>query len=126
MFKDTDQELRRLEEALLEEAPVDEQTDEELLEEETLDQLLADTGPAEGRVVYQNFSNDYGTQLRNYANGYKAYNTDTCDQDLESYSEAVREDQRRSNGGLVLLACLLTAGIIAVIIWWLVRYGGLL
>lgn len=132
MFKDTDKELQRLEAELLAEEEVqqpqavpEEEPDEELLSEEELDALLADTGPAKGRVVYQNFSNGYGRELRNYASGYNAYNSDTCDEDLDSYSEEVRQEPKKYTA-LVVLACLLAAGIVGILLWWLLRYGGLL
>jgi len=133
MAKDQDEALRRLDEALREDESENEdeipdaedRKDENLLEEETLDQLLADEVPARGGMIYRNYSNGYGKGLRNYASGYRAYNTDTCDTDLEQYSEQVRKEDKRS-GGLVALACLLAAGIIAVLLWWLLRYRGLL
>ena len=58
--------------------------------------------------MYQNYSNDYGRNLRNYATGYQAYNSDDCDEDLEAFSEEVYEEpEESSNTGLLILACVL-------------------
>lgn len=124
MFRDAKEELERLESELL--AEEDETPEEELLPEETLDELLQDTRAAQSGGVYSNFSNGYGRNLRNYASGYKAYNSDKCDEDLDTYSEAVRAPMRSGLTGWVVLALLLLAGIFAVLIWYLVRYGGML
>lgn len=122
MWRDAEEELQRLEaELLAEEEPVEE---EDLLEDALLDELLQDTR-AENVGVYQNFSNDYGKKLRNYASGYKAYNSDKTDEDLECYSETVREPEKGITG-LVITAIALTLGILAVLAWWLLRYRGVL
>lgn len=123
MFRDTSEELARLEaELLAEEEPEEE---EELQEEEEDPWLYEDTRPAQGQVVYQNYSNEYGKNLRNYASGYRAYNTDTTDEDLDSYSEEVRRG-KRSGGCLVALVCLLTLALAAVVILWFAHQRGLL
>ena len=122
MFKDQKEELQRLEQALLAEEDTVEEQEEELPSlEDTL--RWEDTRPADGPVVYQNFSNDYGAELRNYASGYKAYNTDKTDNDLDSYSETVRQGNK-STAALVVLAGVLAAGIIAVTVYLLLRFGG--
>ncbi len=123
MFNDTQQQLRRLEEALLAEEPAPQ--DPELLDEEQLDRLLEDQAPAKGGVIYQNFSNGYGRSLRNFASGYRAYNSDRADLELDDYSRQVQQGSS-NNKGLVRLACCLGAGIVAVLVYLLVRYGGLL
>ena len=121
MFRDQEEELQRLQQELLaQEEPETEEADEELPE----DTLLEDTRPSADRMVYQNFSNGYGKNLRNYASGYQAYNTDKLDTDLDEFSQQVREPQRK-NGALVA-AMLLTAAILAVVCWILWRYWGLL
>lgn len=130
MFKDTDQELARLEAELLkEEAPVvEEETDEEYLEEEIIpppEYFYEDTRAADGPAVYQNYSNDYGKNLRNYASGYRAYNSDDIDEDLESFSDDVYEGQpQRSNAGLLITACVLAAAIAAVALFLVLWYWG--
>ena len=127
MFQDAKEELKRLEAELLAEEMPEDNGQEAFLSEETVEELLEDSRVAEGGAVYSNYSNAYGKNLRNYASGYKAYNADKTDQDLESYSEAVREPKR--SGGtavLVALALLLTAAVVGVLLWWLVRFGGVI
>ncbi len=95
MHKDTREALARLEEALLED-----ETPE--LDDEALDALLEefledeDTDFADHPRGYQNF-----------ANGYRAYNTDETDEDLDVYSDAVLEEQEVTP--LVLRIALATA-----------------
>lgn len=50
---------------------------------------------------------------------WKAYNTDRSDEDLERYSEAVRNPPKRKRG----LAALLLLGLLAVI-WLVLRHWG--
>lgn len=132
MFKDTKKELERLQQALLEEQEDEEvealpEESEDLLTDEELERLLGETTAAEpGPVVYRNQANDYGRQLRNYANGYRASNTDRTDVDLEQYSKEVEQASRGRSSGLAITALLLAAGILLVLIWWAVRFGGLL
>lgn len=127
MFRDTSEELARLEaELLAEEAPVQEEQPLEE-EEEDLPWKFEDTRPAEGRVIYQNYSNDYGKGLRNYASGYRAYNADESDEDLDSYAEDVRQGKKEKGIlGLALTACLLALAIAAVVILWFAKVRGLL
>ena len=113
MFRDASEELERLQaELLAEDEPV------ELPPEEPPEET-EDTRPAQGPAVYQNYSNDYGKNLRNYASGYRAYNSDTTDEDLEEYSEAVREGN--TSRGSCLLAVI--AVILALAILGVVAYG---
>lgn len=123
MFKDRNKELQRLEQALLEEEK-DEiseeeevfEEDEDLLTDETLDELLEDVAPGKNSVPYQNYSNDYG----------HIYNSDVTDDDLDEYCEDVLAEPAPSYTGLVILACLLALGILGMIIFLLLRYGGIL
>ena len=136
MFKDTDEALARLEAELLREEaepevlPEEEEgyEDEDVFEaEEDLPPEYAyeDTRPADGPVIYQNFSNNYGKNLRNYASGYRAYNSDISDEDLDAYSEDVLQTEpEKSNAPLILIACLLTLGIVAVLLIWLFLFRG--
>ena len=125
MFRDQEEELQRLQQELLaQEEPETEEEDEDLLEDAELDALLKDTRPSEDRMIYQNYSNGYGKDLRNYASGYQAYNTDNLDTDLDEFSRQVREPQRK-NGPLVA-AMLLAVAILVVVCWILWRYWGLL
>ena len=122
MFKDRNEELQRLEQALLEDEtkviPVKEilAEDEDLLTDETLDALLEDIAPGKNSVHYQNYSNDYG----------QIYNSDVTDTNIEEYSEEVLTESKSSYTGLLILACGLAFGILCVIIYLLIRYGGLL
>lgn len=122
MFKDRNEELQRLEQALLEDEtkviPVKEilAEDEDLLTDETLDALLEDIAPGKNSVPYQNYSNDYG----------QIYNSDVTDTNIEEYSEEILTESKSSYTGLLILACGLAFGILCVIIYLLIRYGGLL
>ena len=122
MYRDRDEELRRLQEQLLEEEEFPDRA-EELLNDDMLDELLSDSPKSGDSKVYQNFSNGYGKNLRNYASGYTAYNTDTTDTNLESYSEAVRKPKR--SGSLLWLAVLLLVVTAVVVAWLYLRLGGL-
>lgn len=132
MFHDAQEELKRLEaELLAEEAPAGEPEDtpaqDDLLDEESLDALLAQTQrieTPEGASVYQNYSNDFGKNLRNYASGYRAYNTDRTDEDLEEFSQQVYSPKKKGLAGLVITALLLTAAIFAVLCYLVLRFGG--
>jgi len=126
MFRDAKEELRRLEEELLAQ---DEPTAEEdgLLEEETLDALLQeDTRAKDGTVIYKNFSNAYGKGLRNYASGYRAYNTDHTDENPDEMSEALLSETSDGLRGLTVTALVLSCGIVLTLIWLLLRYWGIL
>ena len=103
MFRDTSEELARLEAELL----AEEEPEEELLPEEE-------------------DAWEYEEEYPNYANGYQAYNTDETDEDLEYYSEEVRTGNRARNGCLAVLICLLSVGLAAVAILWLAYERGLL
>ena len=129
MFRDRKEELERLQEQLLEEDPEEleeeyEDEDEEYLDAE-VDDLLAANDQGENPQTYNNYSNDYGRQLRNFASGYKAYNTDRTDEDLEEYSQQVLEPPKEKGiTGLLVLAMLLLLGIAAVLGWLLLRIKG--
>lgn len=129
MYRDREEELQRLQKQLLEdEEPAQEQEEEEeeLLDEETLEELLNESSQIKNTKVYQNFSNDYGKNLRNYASGYKAYNSDRIDTELDSYSEAVREPKK--TGGLMWLAAVLLAlmaAVVGAIVWMCFGQGGI-
>lgn len=110
MFKDTREELQRLEEALLQEAAAEQ-------EEKEQDALLDD--PAD-------FGEDTPEIYQNYHNRHiRAYNTDVSDEDLDAYSEEVYQPRKRKEL-LVLsaIALCLIAGILAVLAYWAVRLWG--
>ena len=90
MFKDTEKELKRLE--------------QELLETDT-DELLAQ--------LHQELDQEV-----------PAYNTDKVDTDVEELSRQVQEPYTENLKGLVVVAVLLTLGIVVLTGWWLVRLLG--
>ena len=115
MFKDTQEELKRLEAELLAQ-----EQEEKALEAQPEDDR-------EQPTVYSNYSNRYGRDLRNYASGYRAYNTDRSDPELEAYSETVQQpDGERSRGvlPLALTALVLLTAIVAVLAWLTLRVRG--
>ena len=121
MFRDRQEELRRLEEALLAEEEYDTQPpeadpeEEDILSEDILDELLEDTGPAKKSVTYQNFSNAYG----------KAYNSDTTDVDMEEYCEEVQKTKKNNLGWLIVI-CLALVLILGFAVWYVLHRGGVL
>lgn len=131
MFRDTQEELKRLEAQLLaeEDEPVEEEAgEEEEIDDIQLEELLKSISDDEEEEVEEFFKTTVtDSGVRNYANHYRAYNTDKTDDDLDSYSEEVRNpDRNRGVLGLSIVALLLMAGILAVLVWWLVRFQGLI
>ena len=55
----------------------------------------------------------------------KVYNTDSTDVDLDSYTEEVLCGKQKSLRGLIMTVILLAAGILAVLVFWLIRYKDL-
>ena len=133
MFRDAKEELKRLEQQLLaeEDEPVQEETADDISSEELeeLKQLLESDSEEPMLTEDDDFDivRNFDGQVRNYANNYKAYNSDKSDTDLESYSEEVRNPgQDRSESFLTVLALVLMAGILGILVWWLIRFKGLL
>ncbi len=117
MYKDAKEELKRLEEALLEEEEI--RTEES---EEDLDALLQ-----QAKELLEEPSDEtqvFHWQPEELKKAGRVYNTDKTDEDLERFSEAVRSGEKKSLTGLIITAAALAAGIVAVLIWWIVRYGG--
>lgn len=124
MSRDTDEALQKLQDALFAEEPQKEE--DTFLEEADMEDLSDEDLPDGEPVVYQNFSNHYGQDLRNYASGYKAYNSDKTDTDLDTFSETVRESENlrpRRRGLLAVLLFLLTAAIVAALLLYLYKGG---
>lgn len=119
MFRDTEEELERLQEQLLEE---EEEETEAFPDEDEVARLLEEDGAIPDAPVYRNFSNDYGRGLRNFASGYRAYNGDKTDTDLEEYSETVYEAKKRPAGCCGILAAAVVLAAVAFLVWYL--YGG--
>ena len=123
MFRDEEEELRRLEQELLAEEEPQEQ--EEYLDDETIDALLDDPQPGDSPKVYQNFSNGYGKNLRNYASGYKAYNADRTDTRPEELSEQVLSEDKTGLGWLLALLIVLLGALVAAIVYLFLQLGGM-
>ena len=121
MFRDKDEELQRLQEQLLEEEEVSEEVPEE--EDDLFDGFEEEEDPGEDPQVYRNFSNDYGKGLRNFASGYKAYNGDTTDVDLEQFSEDVQRGPA-AVPWLLIVILVLMAVVVGAIAWFCIRTGG--
>lgn len=117
MFRDTKEELERLQEELLEEEEEETSEEEEFSEEDEMTRLLEEDDPIPDTPVYRNFSNNYGGNLRNFASGYRAYNGDKTDTDLEEYSRTVYEARKKPVGccGWIIGALLLAAA--AALVW---------
>jgi len=102
MFRDTERELKRLEEELLEEeqpSPTD------------TDELLAQLHQEPGG--------------ENPIDDSQAYNADRVDVTPEELTLALEGPlQKERLTGLVVSALLLTAGILGLLAWWLVRLLG--
>ena len=114
MYKDAREELKRLEEALLEEEVPQAEEDEDVDVDEDVDALLA---KAEEIL---------GTEDTQVVMIPRVYNTDHVDTDLDRYSEEVHSGKQKRITGFVILAIALALGIAAVVIYWIVRYGGML
>lgn len=128
MFRDKEEELQRLSRQLREMEEPETVTEEE--EEPDMDELLEEDSKIGDMTdgVYRNASNGYGQNLRNFASGYKAYNGDKVDVDLEELSdELLTEDEleEKSLTGLVVAAFIIAAAVVGVLVYWLIR-GGIL
>lgn len=132
MFKDAKEELKRIEAELLAEEevqpeelePQEELSATQILEEELLNSFLEETQKIDNVEEYQNYSNRYGAGLDDRTRVFQIYNTDKSDPDLQQYADAVREEPKKEKlTGLIVTAALLTAGILGVLIWWLLRFG---
>ena len=120
MYKDAKEELKRLEDALLEEEAQQEET-EAPEEAEDIDALLE-----QAKDLLQKSTED--TQVFHLppevVQDAHVYNTDKMDGDMDSFAEAVHSGEEKGVTGLVATAIALAAGIIGVLIFWIIRYGG--
>ena len=94
---------------------------EEEVPEEEPDELLDDEYDygEESEETYHNYSNRYG-QVR-------AYNNDTTEEDLDTYSDDVyNSENKKSIGCLSLLAVGLLVAIAIVLGWCYLRFKGIL
>ena len=95
MFQDKNEELARLQQALMEVEPDEEE--------------------------WEDTEEEWG-DIPNYDD--RVYNADKCDEDLEDYAQQVLEDRKGGVSGLIITALLLTCGILGVMVWFLLRYWG--
>ena len=128
MFRDKEEELQRLSRQLREETEEPEEWEEEEETVPDVDDLLEDDTHINDMTdgVYRNASNGYGQNLRNFASGYKAYNGDRTDVDLQELGEEIRmedEEEEKSLTGLVVTAFVLATAVVGVLIYWLIRGG---
>ncbi len=106
MFRDTSEELQRLQaELLAEEEPAELPPEEEPEEEDDFFDEYEEDELDEPEPVY-----------KNYASGYRAYNSDTTDEDLEEYSESVREGNPSRGGCLLTLIAVFLALILGGVV----------
>lgn len=92
MFKDADEALKQMNDALLEEDEPEDLWEEDVWEEEISDE--------------------------------DAYNADIAGEDLALYSQELSQPPKRGIAGLALAAMGLMAAILAVLIYWVLRFGG--
>lgn len=103
MFRDREEELDRLEAALLE------SEEEEACASEEEEELPEDEEYEEA-----------------YLPDFDAYNNDTTDEDLEEFSEAVYEGRKRSPLGALAVLLVLLCAVLLALAWWLLKTGGFL
>ncbi len=120
MPRDTEQELERLQSQLLQEA---QEEAEEFSVEEDFAELLWEEDQGENPQVYQNYSNNYGRNLRNFATGYRAYNADQTDTDLDEYCDLVQQEPKITVWW-VWIVLLLMGAVVGAIAWMFFSTGG--
>mgnify|MGYP001625339180 CR=1 FL=1 len=123
MFKDTKEELDRLQQELLQEqatqvfTPVQDPREtshgpnvDDILNDPELQALMEDTVAAPPQnVAYRNFANDYGEE-----------------RGKTREPEPVPRRKEKGNRGLIIADCLLAGGIVLVVLWWVLRLSGIL
>jgi len=124
MFRDAQEELKRLEAQLLAGEPEKENAREEAEDAEALEEEeLTPEDLAQLRKLLKDPEPE--CPIRNYANHYKAYNSDRTDGDPDAYTQELESGSGRRRGGArILLALLLLAAVIGAVAWWLLRAGG--
>ena len=123
MFKDTKEELDRLQQELLQEqatqvfTPVEDPREtshgpnvDDILNDPELQALMEDTVAAPPQnVTYRNFANDYGEERVKTRE-----------------PEPVPRRKEKGNRGLIIADCLLAGGIVLVVLWWVLRLAKLI
>lgn len=127
MFNDAKEELERLE-AALREAESQPETDSVQEEEDILDDALLDTLLEEDSRIADGAPEEiYRSNYSNRRKQVRIYNSDKTDVTPEALSQEVLEGGKQKGiTGLVVLALLLTAGILGLAVYWLLHYGGIL
>lgn len=132
MFRDREEELKRLQEQLLQidgEEPAETPSGDtpevsmeatQILDDELLNTLLHEDNQSSSPQMYQNYSNQYGSD-------YRAYNSDETDEDPEDYSQELLAPERSNSNRVLLLALLVIALMAAIlgVLGWLYM-GGML
>ena len=103
MHKDTQEALERLEQELL-------AVEKPQLTEEDLDLLIED-------ILSEEDSVEIPEEPRNFANNYRAYNTDQPDLDLNSYSDEVYEEPQSGRGELIFTTVILGLIAVVMVVW---------
>ena len=119
MYKDTQEELKRLEEALLEEEELPEEQEQQ---EDDIDALLEET-----KLLVQEHGDEtqvFRWDSQDLQQTPRIYNTDKTDEDLEAFAKQVMEEPVKGIKGLIITAALLASAIVLVLIVWFIRYGG--
>lgn len=109
-MENTNEELERIEQGLLEEEPQDlDKLLKDFLEEPTPAFEDPDkTEIADEPVEYCNYSNDYGNEPQQ------------TEEDEEALKKKKKDD--KTIMGLMITAACLSTGIIAVLVYWLIKY----
>lgn len=117
MFRDADDELKRLEEELL--AQVEEEFPEELYPE---DELYPDLEVEEIQPYITSIRN---TPSMTQTRPYRFVNSDHVDCDLEEFSQSVESPKKDGVlAFLIILAILLTVGIVGIVLYWVMHIMG--
>ena len=131
MFDDPKKELRRLQDELLAAEAEEEWVDDDL---EGIEELLEDYGEEAEESYEAYFEENYEDEYeefrrppvyRNYANGYgrRGAEPEEDDEDAALYTDVFTEKpakpKEKGVRGLVILACLETLAILAVVGWWI-------
>ena len=120
MFRDTEEELQRLEEELL--AADEEELDEEELDEEEYDEEEDFDEEYDDDEDDEDFEEE-DEVIVPALKGYKVYNSDRCDVNLDRYSEDVYRGRR--SGCLAWVFAGLTVALLVVLYLYL-KQGGYL
>ena len=131
MFRDTQEELKRLEEQLLAEEDLPKEQEPELDEATRVipipqaQELLSDLEESEEEET--DLPQPQRKKKGRYIGHFEAYNSDRTDTDMKKYSEEVRQPKGDPVVlALSILALILMAAILGILIWWFIRFRGFL